>query len=55
MPKFSAHIDLVTCVRAVCKYSHIRSANAGIEILYQHIVIANFGQVQFPDFDGFFA
>lgn len=37
------------------EHSHIGSADAGVEVLHQNIIIPHFGQLQFPDLNRFFS
>ena len=54
MPELTAYRDLMASVGAVGKYRRIRAADTGIEILHQHVVVSDFGQRQFPDFNMLF-
>lgn len=51
MPEFAAYRDLMTGVGTMGEYCHICAANAGIEVLYQHIMISHLRKGQLPNFD----
>ena len=53
MSELAAHRNLMPGIRTVRKHSDICTANAGIQVLHQHIVIADLRQRQLPQFDRF--
>ena len=53
--KFPADSDLVARVRTVGENRYIRTANTGIEVLHQHVLVSDLRQRQLPQFNMFFS